>query len=160
MKSSYQKPSCIAIHKPPAQPRTAKAPLKASRTEERFGSHSSSACLWFEREDSLFKAGTCSGRAGLCASLTHCTLTNSFCREAPAGASPSPTTSWCFPNSEQILRGKSPVISPKCSHQCDRAPACTHPMQLVVPSAPCGLNSSDPPFPPRNLVQSQKSNNQ
>lgn len=49
---------------PQAQPRTAKAPLKASRKEERFGSHSSSACLRFEREDSLFRAGTCSDRAG------------------------------------------------------------------------------------------------
>lgn len=41
------------------QPRTVKLLSNATRTEEIFGSHSSSACLRFVREDSLFKPGTC-----------------------------------------------------------------------------------------------------
>ena len=41
------------------QPRTVKLLLNAFRTEEIFGSHSSSARSQFVREDSLFKPGTC-----------------------------------------------------------------------------------------------------
>lgn len=41
------------------QPRTVKLLSNAFRTEKIFGSYSSSACLQFVREDSLFKPGTC-----------------------------------------------------------------------------------------------------
>lgn len=104
VKSCYHKPRCISIHKPPAQARTAKAPLKARRTEERFGSHSSSARLRFEREDSLLRAGTCSGRAGLRASL----LRSQTASVRGSPALPFPHQGRCFPSSQQTVTGKEP----------------------------------------------------
>lgn len=92
----------------PAQPRTAKAPLKASRTEERFGSHSSSACLRFEREDSLFKAGTCSDRAEVCASLTLLSQTAFVERLPPAPPllPPHPRAS----RTQKLSEGRNPRL--------------------------------------------------
>lgn len=93
----------------PAQPRTAKAPLKASKTEERFGSHSSSACLQFEREDSLFKAGTCSDRARVCASLTPLSQT-AFVERLPPAPPLLPPHPGASPAHSKFSEGRNPRL--------------------------------------------------
>lgn len=58
----FRGPACIFIHKSTDQPRTDKLLANAFIAGEVFGSHSSSACLRFVREDSLFSTGTCSDK--------------------------------------------------------------------------------------------------
>lgn len=154
MKSCYQKPSCTSIHKPQLSPGLPKLLSKHPEQRRDLGDIPLPLVCGLRGKTHYSKQAPAPAEPGFVrhSLLSHKQLLwRGSLRRLPCShhvlVLPQLGEN-CQREGTRGCRGKSPLISPKGSHLCDRAPACPHPMQLMVPSPPCSLHSSDPPFLP------------